>query len=103
MDTKSYVDQLNAFADAESVKEFLKMMGTTGYRNDEMSCPISNWVRSMTGHPVITEATISVCVGEDWNYNTEEYSLSLAVREFILNFDLGHYPELDEDSVNYRD
>lgn len=95
MDAKSYVDQLNAFADAESVKEFLKMMGATGYRQDEMSCPISSWIGRAIGHPVITEDTISVCTGPDWNYDVEEYSISPAVREFIMNFDLGHYPELD--------
>lgn len=103
MDTKSFVDQLNAFADAESIKEFLKTMGVTGFRQDEMSCPISNWVSGMTGHPVVTEDVITVFTGHDWNYDAEEFTISKAVQDFIAKFDTGHYPELDADSHNYRD
>lgn len=100
-----YIDQLNAFADAESVKEFLVMMGATGFRQDEMSCPISNWVGRMTGYQVITEDRVTVCIGPDWGNDdyVYQYPLSEAVRDFIYHFDLGHYPELDEDYDHYSD
>lgn len=95
------ITQLNAFADAESVKEFLKLMGVKGYRQDEMSCPISQWVGHLTNCAVATEYTIKVynSTGPNWIDDPEEYSTSDAVKQFITNFDLGQYPELDADDV----
>lgn len=94
------VYQLNAFADAESVKEYLKMFGVKGYRQDEMECPISQWISQQTHCSVATADTIKVFHnGLDWadDPDFDEYDTSTALKTFIDNFDEGHYPELDVD------
>lgn len=100
------VDQLNAFADAESVKEFLKLFGVKGYRQDEESCPISNWISKQTHCFVITTDTIKVFhSGLEWAEDPEfdEFETSTVLKSFITNFDLGHYPELDFEDEDTSD
>lgn len=104
MNAIEMVDQLNAFADAESVKEFLKLMGVKGYRQDETSCPISTWIHNGTGHPTITENTIKVFHGDArFLVDYYEFDISEAVKDFITAFDLGRWPELDADWVEGED
>lgn len=99
MNVRDHVDQLNAFADADSIKEFLAMMGYKGYRQDEYSCPIANFIRSKAGNSVVVEDTIQVWK-EDMAIPDAEFEISTAVREFIRNFDSGFYPELDMEDDN---
>lgn len=97
MEAKALIDQLNAFADADSVKEYLKLMGVKGFRENEMNCPISNWIRYNTDCPVMTEDKIIVFTGYDWDNDVDEFETSEAVKQFIRNFDVGDYPELEDE------
>lgn len=99
LSAQNCVDQLNAFADANSVKEFLKLMGVRGYRNNSESCPISTWIGSATMREVSTEDTIKVYHRiETYNFDDlpfDEYEISSAVKDFIDKFDNGLFEELD--------
>lgn len=100
MNAQALVDQLNAFADAESIKEYFKLIGVKGYRQDENACPISRFIGNATGCSVSTEDTIKVYTGEyDGPYDPiySEFETSAAVKDFIDQFDSGTWPELDAD------
>ena|ERR1051325_3806349 len=104
MDTRDLVDQLNAFADAESIKEFLKLMDVKGYPQDEESCPISNWIRRSNPDCVVTTTqTIAVYRNIYAIYDpSEEYQISPAVLDFIRKFDEGLFPELEIEDYYYE-
>src|SRR5687768_113051 len=100
MNAQALVDQLNAFEDAISIKNFFVEKGVKGYRQDEASCPISQWIGSNTNCPVSTEDTIKVFNSDNYD-DAEEFETSAAVKEFIDQFDQGFYEELDIDDDGY--
>src|SRR5688572_5995926 len=106
MNAQALVDQLNAFEDAKSIKDFFIQKGIKGYRQDENSCPISRWIGLNTNCAVTTEDTIKVYSSNwdderDW-YTYDEFQTSSIVKEFIDQFDQGFYPELDVDDDDYE-
>lgn len=111
MNASDLIDQLNSFENSSCIRQFLVEQGIKGYRNDGDSCPISNWIGSVTLREVCTEDTIKVYNGKtEWSYDSmdyypgyDEFETSEAVKDFITEFDLGHYNELDADWLDDED
>lgn len=105
-DAYELVETLNSFGSALELRKFLAGNGIKGWKQDESSCPISNWVHrelnseEWTCVQVVTEDKITVY--KDYN-DVEEYKIGNIVNEFIRNFDDGYYPELEFEYEEYWD
>jgi len=82
----------------ESVTEALRAKGIKGYRRLASSCPIAKYLNAC-GFKIVTVATHA----HNYRHPMDEYaeqaiSLNKGVREWIIGFDDGKYPEFYQDA-----
>lgn len=94
---RDVANQLQALGTAEAIAEFFRENGVMGLRRCPDACPVANHVKAQPlGSTWVSAGPIGIGVGlkdkdAQWAY-AEEIP---AVIDFINNFDMGVYPELE--------
>lgn len=92
IDLQVAYDKLAGFKTAEEIADFFRSEGVVGYRGDAMACPIANWTNGLTGLPV--QAGLKFIYENDGDCHWHGFPTTLAMREFIIRFDMGAYLDL---------
>lgn len=85
--------------DADQVAATLVAEGVTGRRSQSRDCAIARYLGAVVGaDPAVGTITVSqtaVCIsGRHWWTPKARRSLPHAIRQFIIAFDTGRYPQL---------
>ena len=85
--------------DADAVAATLAWEGVTGFRSQSRNCAIARYLGAVVGADpgvgVITVTQTAVCIsGIHWWSPKVRRSLPHAIRQFIIGFDTGRYPQL---------
>ena len=85
--------------DADTVAATLAGEGVTGFRSQSRNCAIARYLGAVVGaEPVVGVITVSqtaVCIsGRHWWTPKVRRTLPHAIRQFIIGFDTGRYPQL---------
>ena len=76
----------------EKVTEALKAKGVRGYRQSASSCPIAKYLNAC-GFPVVTVCTSAKRYRDKAEDSEESITLPNGVKNWIIAFDEGKYPE----------
>src|SRR5690349_8137473 len=95
------VQYLNSFDSAGEIVSYFASIGVKGYRQDEGSCPIAQWLSGRLGCSVSVEDKISVYCDNVYD-DPAVYETSAVVKEFIDEFDRGLYPMLDAEDEDHE-
>lgn len=95
IDPHAAMDKLAALGSSQAIAEFLQVEGVTGMRDYGHACPVSWYLRRATGW----RATVSPTA---WSLRARDLPAGMRrrsrtpqpIREFIVDFDGGRYPEL---------
>lgn len=79
----------------DAVAKTLHIKEVRGYRNDTHDCPVSNYLLDVCGASRVKTGLTTVVV--HWSSGSyEEVTLPNPVTKFLIDFDSGEYPELEE-------
>jgi hypothetical protein len=95
----SLINDLNLLREMTplGIRDLLVTEGVKGVRGDPDSCPIARWLDHR--HPRI-HSSVSVLGIEIWDEGCmSEYPTPESVKDFMGVFDMGGYPEVDEESL----
>lgn len=88
-------DKLAAFSNLSDLADFFEAEGVTGCMKETEYCPISNWLRGVTGMPVSTNGEcIEFILWRGDPQGVLRYEPTTAMVEFMAVFDNGDLPEL---------
>lgn len=94
--TEAY-DKLSRFGSADEIAEFLKEQGIVAYRNRVYLCALSEFLSKETCLVVRTDgATIRA---EAYGISVREEILTKAMKDFVVRFDKGDYPEITKETL----
>ena len=83
----------------DAVAAFLEGLGVAGRRTKAQECPIANYVKQTMGEGIVT-VNDQVIVWVDMNTRlctVGSWDIPGAVHNFIDDFDLGKFPQLERD------
>lgn len=87
------VDKLRSLETPDEIAAFLTHQGVVGEVGRVESCPIANWVSSVTGRTVtVIHGEVNAHISGTLDWDTEPNSK--AMKEFIYSFDAENYPAL---------
>lgn len=88
-------DKIAQFQCADEIADFLRFEEIKGALGLADICPIAQWMRITTGASVCVSTRTMWIDDDDGDYTTprEEYHTN-AMREFVVSFDNGNYPDL---------
>lgn len=95
---KKYIEQLESLGNKpEDIARSLKGRGYKGIRGKSDACPLANFIKAaFKVTPNVSGDNLIVNQREDWGQVTTEVAHPNPVHDFIMNFDKGDYPELEE-------
>lgn len=92
---------LTEFEDVESMVELFREYGIKAHPGSSTSCAISQYIRDETGlYTSSSPRSINVWA-EDLDY-TDSAITTVTMREFILAYDTGEYPDLVEEGYEVK-
>jgi hypothetical protein len=86
-----YVNKLSEMQDVYEVKDFLVAEGIKATMGNSSYCAVAAYVKEATGENVSATYGAVQCSKEDRNVYLP---ISPVLKEFMMKFDTGHYPEL---------
>lgn len=100
VDLQVAYDKLAQFETAEEIATFLRGYGIKAYRRKSTTCAVAMFLEQMTGSPVSVGPS---SIGLAQKPGTIIVNNTKAIEQFIIRFDLGHYPDLIADDDNGDD
>lgn len=96
-------EALANFETANDVANYLKTQHITGNRQDDLSCPIAEYMSKMTGSTISVGIKRMIDLDQTLDEETEEDGIALsdAIIEFIRLFDGYHFEELLNEYEDY--
>lgn len=90
------VDLLEALGSARAIAHFLTAKGVTGTPGQARSCPVAHYLKSAHLVDILVFSRIYAGYedGEPEEFSVPVMNTPYTVREFILKFDEGKFPEL---------
>jgi len=97
MNIKEALDTLPGTS--QEIAEFLRERGFTSCKHGDSNCPIAEYVSSLTGYPVsvVSYNTVTIDYGATREIK-ERVDNPFAVRSFVVAFDNGEFPFLEENN-----
>lgn len=93
------ITELNSW---DSVADELHKRGITGTRDNCEACPIATYLCNETGwHTEVDTLGVTFRDPDDPDH-VEVFNLSVEASRFILRFDDGMYPDLDDQPMNFK-
>lgn len=94
-DAGSALDELAREGSATGIAQYLGALRVRGERNHACECPVAVWLRLCTGFQYVVDEygvrETSECEDDD----SSICGIPIAVRDFIIRFDNGLFPELE--------
>lgn len=90
------MEKLQSFETADDLADYFRDYGIVGQPRDAMSCAISKFVVEETGLGGIVTNMSSVAhyADDEQMQQIDSYVHTSAMRNFVVNFDGGEYPDL---------
>lgn len=96
IDPQVAFDKLAQFETPNELAEYLKTQGFVGRRSQVYSCPIANYMKTLTEF----EFAVDTFRIDHWASRTK-FITTTAIRDFVTLFDSGYFPELETYEENY--
>lgn len=88
--------RLDRFGSADAIAQHLADLGCTGFQRSFMTCPVARYVVAETGKKIFIDSG-SWFLFEDGE--AEQAATPSNVRDFIVDFDLDAFPDLNEEAA----
>lgn len=104
IDMKTAFDTLSQFQTPEDIATFLLGQDVQGNKDQADSCALAIWMQDVTGMHVLVSIDC-MWVDNISGNQSDNFSLTSPMSDFVCNFDNGLYPklELGQDPVEYDD